>query len=249
MTEATTNEKVTEQSPTGRRRLIQALALGLMFVVPLLLAELTVRLVFDVPSPDARRKLALRYQPALFARHIFPATRQRVDKYRINRLGYRGAEFEPAKRPGVIRVMIYGGSQVFDPFCDEEQQWPHRLQLALGALGRRDVEVINAGIPGHASFDSLGRLLTEGHRFSPDVVILDNAWNDIKGFGSRRALLRSLAPYEPKIDRRLVYANRVDRFFSRYSQLYRLLRNAYLAVLDDLAPGMRRAPRSSSRYS
>ena len=44
------------------------------------------------------------------------------------------------------------------------------------------VEVINAGIPGHTSGDSLGRLYTEIWQWKPDYVIMYEAWNDIKYF-------------------------------------------------------------------
>ena len=60
--------------------------------------------------------------------------------------------------------------------------WPSRIQANLNRDGKATIEVINAGIPSLASFDSVGRLYTEGHLFNPDCVILYNAWNDIKYF-------------------------------------------------------------------
>ena len=41
-------------------------------------------------------------------------------------------------------------------------------------------EIVNAGVPEHAAFDSLGRYKEEGRRCQPDIVVICNQWNDFK---------------------------------------------------------------------
>jgi hypothetical protein len=124
--------------------------------------------------------------------------------------------------------MVYGGSHVFDPEMGGDEDWPHRLGRLLGeAPGWRNVEAINAGIPGHASFDSLGRLFAEGHAFEPDYVLLCGQWNDIKRFQEQDPLLRSLQPYRATDDPLRTYQGGVDRWLCEWSQLYTKLRQRY----------------------
>ena len=145
----------------------------------------------------------------------------------MNSLGYRGPEFQAEKPDGVFRVMIFGGSAVFDQEATLNEDWPRRVEGILRDRGLGSVEVINAGIPGHASFDSFGRLFAEGHRFEPDMVVLYNAWNDVKMFRREGPLLRELRPYDPSADPRLAYRNALDAWMCRLSQLYVRLRARY----------------------
>ena len=187
--------------------------------VTLLVAELGVRVFSPMPrlggAIDPSTPLpALRYERSSFSRHVLPATEHRVLRngalYRINDKGYRGRDFDWEKPPGVVRVLVYGGSAVFDILASEGEDWPSRVQRLLASRGHEHVEVINAGIPGHASFDSLGRLLAEGHRLNPDFTILYNAWNDIKTFRMDESLLRGIRPHRPKRDWVRMPSNWID---------------------------------------
>jgi len=126
-------------------------------------------------------------------------------------------------------VIIYGGSSVFDTRTqvDEGGSWPEKVQNILRQNGYPEVEVINAGIPGHASFDSLGRLFARDHRYGPDYVVLYNGWNDIKYFHSSRPLIHQFKPFQKGRDPRLSYQNWLDKILCRYSQLYERLRSRY----------------------
>jgi len=117
---------------------------------------------------------------------------------------------------------------VFDIKSTEPDDWPHRIERILNENGFPQVEVVNAGIPGHASFDSFGRLWSEGHVFSPDYVVFCNAWNDIKKqFHFSEPLLRQFAPYVEDGDPRLNYQSGLDRFLCEHSQLFVRLRQRY----------------------
>jgi lysophospholipase L1-like esterase len=206
-------------------------------LLPVLAAEAWVRLrsPYGYITPESLRMASLRYTPAVFARHVFP--RQVVEaqpgagrkdlRYFINRKGYRGRDFETQKPVDSVRTIVYGGSAVFDQYVTEPSDWPHRVETLLRDAGLKQVEVINAGIPGHASSDSLGRLFAEGHGFDPDIVVLYEGWNDLKFLASSEPLLRQAVPYGEFEDPRLVYRNIVDRWLCEASQLYVRLRYRY----------------------
>jgi len=180
-------------------------------------------------TPQILKDRSLQYVTSLFSRYVLDQKAVEVDgwnhhRYQLNSRGYRGPEFAEQKAPGTIRIMFYGGSTVFDVAVDKD--WPRRVEEILQKDGFK-VEVINAGVPGSATFDCYGRLYGEGHLFSPDYVVLYDNWNDFEYFHSREPLLRLFQPYVPKRDPRLNYRNRLDKFVCEHSQLYVRLRMRY----------------------
>lgn len=124
--------------------------------------------------------------PFLFYRHerLRHALVRNEAYYRwvqVNAFGFRGRPVEIAKPDGVLRIMVVGGSTVFDSTVDgDDQTWPARLEHHLGCLLRgRKVEVINAGVPGYVMLDNLIRLQSELYEFKPDILILYQAHNDL----------------------------------------------------------------------
>jgi lysophospholipase L1-like esterase len=206
---------------------IIAILLSAFFVLSL--GEAYVRITKEYYTPEIIRTRSLEYSPALFAVHVFPLEEQNIEKegWFINSKGYRGKDFSEKKDYGTIRVVVYGGSAVFDPNMPNGKDWPSQIEVILKQKGITNIEVINAGIPGHATFDSFGRLFTEGHIFQPDYVILYNAWNDIKYFSYEEPLLRKLKPYDELDDFRIRYRSRLDRMLCEFSQLYVYLRDLY----------------------
>jgi len=189
-------------------------------------------------TPETMDNKHLQYMPALFAYHVFPQKELLVDgcltvhkkglnpQYRINKRGYRGKDFSVAKPKGAVRIIFYGGSTVFNIGSTLGRDWPHRVEEILKQSGFSSVEVINAGIPGHCSFDSFGKLFAEGHRFEPDYVVLYNTWNDTRYFDLEESLLRRLRPYS-YVSPFFNYQNEADRLLCEYSQLYVRLREIY----------------------
>lgn len=204
----------------------------------LLVSEIYIRVSGDYWALHRFRERSLEYETTLFARDVFPRRPQKAQrnpdvKFRINAHGFRGDSFPIKKPPGTVRIMVYGGSAAFDVLANQGRDWPHRIERKLNDEIDSRIHVINAGIPGHASFDSFGRFWTKGHRFNPDYVLIYHAWNDIKTFHSPRPLLRRFVPEEGRgIDRqgdpRIEYQNRMDRFVGHWSQLYLRLRLKYL---------------------
>jgi lysophospholipase L1-like esterase len=201
----------------------------LSIIVALILGEISTRLSKEYVTPEIIKEKSLQYSSSLFSRHVFPLKKQNIEKrgWSINAKGYRGDGFPQKKDDETIRIIVYGGSAVFDIKVPDGQDWPSRLERLLKEDGITNVEVINAGIPGHATFDSFGRLFSEGHVFEPDYVILYNAWNDIKYFSSEVPLLRSFKPFDELGDFRSNYRNGLDKMLCETSQLYVRLRARY----------------------
>ncbi|MEJ2313167.1 MAG: hypothetical protein P8Y11_12275, partial [Gemmatimonadales bacterium] len=198
---------------------------------------------------------SLEYEAALFARHIFPRREQEKesrwgDRYSINARGYRGDNFVVPKPPGMVRIVVLGGSAAFDIHAAEGDDWPSRVENRLKAVGFDSAEVINAAVPGHASWDSLGRLFSEIWMFEPDYILVYHCWNDLKYFvrlGPERSLLRV---YRPKRTEEGAYLVENPFLYDRgwldrillHSQLYVRLRERWLlrqmgeVTLEGLAP-------------
>jgi len=206
-------------------------------VVAVFGAEIYVRLTsqYGYVTPESLKSRSLLYSTAVFAKYIFPQQEHRVlDQsgqylYSINALGYRGALFTPHKPADKVRIMVYGGSSVFDVAHPDPRDWPHRVETRLQQSGFASVEVINAGIPGLRSSDSVGRLFAEGHLFEPDYVLFYGSWNDIKDFRATEPLLWLRSPlHQSDVDHPLfTYRNDLDRWLCKVSQLYVRLRSRY----------------------
>lgn len=81
------------------------------------------------------------------------------------------APLHPEEKPaGVVRVMTMGCSTTFGWGVDDEQSYPARLEAILKEEGH-PVEVVNAGQPGHSSFQGLWLWDRALPRYAPDVVV------------------------------------------------------------------------------
>jgi lysophospholipase L1-like esterase len=253
--------------PPRRARLYFALMLAIGLAVPFLVAEVAVRALYRYNSPDTVRSHSLQYLPTLFARHRLKPNqildqdeawgvksgRQATRRvYRINDLGYRGEPFPLEKAAGTQRVIVLGGSSVFDPGASEGEDWPHLVGRKLAGQGLTHVEVINAGVPGHATFDAFGRLYTQLWTFRPDYVLIYAGWNDVKYFDKvtlDRPLLWSARPYDEHADPFQNTLGPVDRLLC-HSQLYVKLRNRYwMWKLRPGTEGAAQAHETVDRYS
>ncbi|MCA9924430.1 MAG: SGNH/GDSL hydrolase family protein [Anaerolineales bacterium] len=243
--ELTQNEGGAGQ-PTGCRGKIMLVLFGV--VSAFIIGEVYGRIASPYLTPEELRRQSLEYEASLFARHTFPQHEQ--DKYRdgeinyyINERGYRGENFDVPKPPDTIRVIVLGGSAAFDVLADRGHDWPTLAEQIVHDQGYTNVEIINASIPGHATWDSLGRLYTEIWTFEPDYIAVYHGWNDIKYFAELSddtTLLRSFAPAktvgnDPQSDDPagalvrnplIYYAGPVDKFLSS-SQFYLHLRQGY----------------------
>jgi len=243
----------------SKKKKFTIVAISMSMGILLLLGEIGVRLFVkngDI-TPEVLRNRSVQYEPVIFARHAFKQEARMVKRtfgrkkgmvWEINEKGYRGPNFEVKKPDGSTRIIIYGGSAVFDVESTKGDDWPHRVQRILRELGFSNLEVINAGVIGHTALESVGRLFTEGYAFKPDFVLIYNAWNDIKYFSSPNTVLRTLRPSLEGFDPRIHYGNMVDRLLCERSHLYTVLRRIYYKTKLKIGKeGMRRA--DDTQYS
>ncbi|HET8945725.1 MAG TPA: GDSL-type esterase/lipase family protein [Candidatus Polarisedimenticolia bacterium] len=236
----------------GRHRLFALVAVACGVLFGLVVAEIAVRWTLRYNTPSTVRAHSLQYLPTVYARHRL-APGQDFDAglawgapakgappgphIVINERGLRGAPIAVPKPAGTIRVVVLGGSLVFDIHADDGQDWPHLASARLRELGHPEVEVINAGVPGHASADALGRLTTQIWMLQPDVVLLVQGWNDLKLLGRvdpDHPLLDRIVPFDPRTDPFQNDRGFLDRLLL-HSQVYAKLRTRYF--LARVPPG------------
>lgn len=197
-----------------------------------------------VPTISALRAKSLEYRPAVYTysrlrpnqslhdqgvkakvwdgnaqTYVEPKTPVTLPSIDINELGLRGSVVANPKRRETCRILFLGGSQVFGL---GSENWPLLAGEYLLAKNL-DVDVINGGVPGHTTFDSVGKVQTEFWLYEPDIIVLCQAWNDIKYFPT----LNSNRPWRDVVEplRRdwRLRPNGVD-YLACFSSLYRLIR-------------------------
>ena len=103
------------------------------------------------------------------------------DVQQVNSEGYRNGTKEFGKKEkGTIRIITIGGSTTFGWLIkDYKQTWPSQLEEILNKKFNGKVEVINAGLPGGMSSESLVAFIMKDKYLEPDVVIFHNGGNDL----------------------------------------------------------------------
>jgi lysophospholipase L1-like esterase len=98
-----------------------------------------------------------------------------------NSLGYRNKEFSRIKPPGIYRIVALGGSSTYDSgIKDNEKTFTAQLEKILRKrYGYKNVEVINAGVGGYTSWESLINLEFRVLDIDPDLVIIYHGTNDV----------------------------------------------------------------------
>jgi hypothetical protein len=104
------------------------------------------------------------------------------DHHRINAHGLRDNHFSKNKPEDVYRILVLGDSIPFGNAVRSAETFPNQLETLLQERqlfpGKR-VEVINSGVSGYTPYNELHYYLTEGRKFSPDLVIIAFCMNDI----------------------------------------------------------------------
>ena len=107
---------------------------------------------------------------------------QSTDSITINTLGFRGAEFFTVKPLDTYRIFMVGGSTMFGAGATSDKTTiPGYLQQLLNEKDFGfDIDVINSGIQGADSYAELKLIEQKLVRFSPDLVIIYDGWNDLR---------------------------------------------------------------------
>ncbi len=99
-------------------------------------------------------------------------------RIRTNSLGLRDTEIQP-KQPEEFRILSLGESTTFGHGVENNQTYSALLQDKLGeAEFDRPIRVINAGVSGYTSFQSLQFLKQSSAGLRPDLVLFYHEIND-----------------------------------------------------------------------
>jgi lysophospholipase L1-like esterase len=127
-------------------------------------------------------------------RGYFDATNGIV--YQTNNHGFRGADFDEIKPPGVRRILVLGDSFTFGEGVRDEHTFCVRLQRLLDA-GQDDVEVLNLGVSAWTTLDEINYLEQRALRFGPDLTIVVYVLNDAEIPGGLNIWETFRHKYEP----------------------------------------------------
>ncbi len=102
----------------------------------------------------------------------------------VTRDGFRGPERTLPKPRGIYRILVVGDSVAQGFGVSYNHSWPKFLEDSLnrraaGGDARRRYEVINAGIGGYVSWQTLVRLEDRGLKYEPELVLVLVGWNDL----------------------------------------------------------------------
>lgn len=108
----------------------------------------------------------------------------------INSWGFRGDEWRLERAPGVLRVACLGASTTEGGNAEGVRgSFPWHLERILEERAGGDVEVMNFGVSGWTTAESMTNWFLLVQDFAPDVVVLHHNANDI--------LLRLYPTYRP----------------------------------------------------
>ena len=231
----------------GRLRRFVGNALGFLsaLLVALLIGEVVVRAVYgDGMVLYPRYHTDYRYgdftlrgtRPNSTFRHRGPDGEW---TFVTNAAGMRNTrDFTYAKPAGVIRVLSVGDSQTQGHEARQEATFSAVLERALAARGQQ-AEVLNAGVSGFSTAESLAYLENEGWRYAPDVVVLgffandfeDNVKADLYRLDGGGRLVVNRREHVPGVRvQNLIYRVPLVRWLGEHSYLYSLAFNTTWSV-------------------
>lgn len=98
-----------------------------------------------------------------------------------NQLGFRNREITIEKPDGRYRIVAVGGSTTYGFHVAQDETWSIQLETILRQeYGLDDVEVINTGVVGYTTWNSLTNLAFRVLDLEPDLVIVYHGTNDAK---------------------------------------------------------------------
>ena len=119
----------------------------------------------------------------IYARHnylrYYPTPNYQIGKNRHNSLGYRGEDLPQPKPAGEFWIACLGESTTYTSAVDDYRlSYPAQLERSLIEQGYR-VRVINAGVGGWSTWESLINLEFRVLDLEPDLIIVYHGMNDV----------------------------------------------------------------------
>lgn len=94
--------------------------------------------------------------------------------FSINELGFWGRSFPAAKKGGVFRIVIFGGSSTFGAMVSDEDTYPAQMQKIFDEKCPGRVEVWNAGISAYVMSQNVAYAETVVRKYDPDLLIFQD---------------------------------------------------------------------------
>jgi lysophospholipase L1-like esterase len=169
------------------------LYLALVLIALVVLAEVGFRLLAPTlgvpvgPMKMLRDYAILGHEPR-YAPHPFMVYTLNPEKPGHNSLGFRGREFLVKKPPGALRVACLGSSTTYCSRVKDKETYPAFLEGLLAGQGNAKAEVMNFGVPGWNTAETMINYFLNVQDYDPDAVIICHAVND---FAARRSNYRS----------------------------------------------------------
>ena len=185
-----------------------------------------------------------RFSPQIYPHYILTKNYVSLDGLnRHNSLGYRGEEISMPKPKDVFRIVAIGGSNTYGHgISDYKNAYPYQLQEILQAKYRlKNVEVINAGVPGAVSHDTLVNLVFRILYLTPDIILDYDGFNDV---------LARIVPYQNYTGDSLSPINKFELktpFYFEKSVLVRIVTGLNPPVFRDFVFSADRNPASAER--
>lgn len=169
----------------AKQHLSRVALLGLGIAAALIIMEFGLRLWFGARGSESDRVMYLYDRATIDAQTAqmigVPYLNYTLNPNRegVNQRGILGELAQVPKPDGVYRIVALGGSTTFGHGLSAGEAWPAQLQHILrDEYGYDNVEVINLGVPGFHSLDSVISLATRGLAHEPDLVIGYDSLND-----------------------------------------------------------------------
>jgi lysophospholipase L1-like esterase len=120
-----------------------------------------------------------KYQPHYYLGYT-PTPNYRANNNQHNTLGFRDDEIELPKPPGEFRVVCVGGSTTYTPAVgDYRYSYPNVVEQELQERGYDHVNVINGGVDGWTSHETLISFTMRLLELDPDLIIVHHSINDV----------------------------------------------------------------------
>ncbi|MFQ5546077.1 MAG: SGNH/GDSL hydrolase family protein, partial [Acidiferrobacterales bacterium] len=132
------------------------------------------------------------FQPGIQFEGSDPSGRQKARLF-VDRHGFlaNNQSLSINKQANELRIATIGGSTTANIALAYEHNWPGRLGLiSQQVFPDNKVVVINAGVPGFDTAQSISNLALRVMPFKPDVVVIYHAYNDLKA-------IRHTVPFQP----------------------------------------------------
>lgn len=171
----------------SKKNLLLAFTVTICFF---LILEISVNIWLDhIATPAQKKKYALSHdlppEGSQWSRHhylnYYPTPYYRSGLTHHNSLGFRNNELSIQKPEGVYRIVVLGGSDAYSLMVeDNKKTFTAQLESALRDRYKyKDIEVINAGVSGYNSWESLINLQFRVLDIEPDMIIVSAGYDDV----------------------------------------------------------------------